>query len=1417
MPSNPNSNGDSVSLLEQAVRAQVEKQRPVSATPTPDKFQAPATVPLLSRSQRKLIDVPVDEAHQGLQSGELVIDPQSTYQVIDPDTSESKQVVGNELDHAIQKGYTFDHPDLADHRKQLADQQELRDDMSDRPWGVGTMSALDDVAFGIPRHLMSPEMQERFDVGKEENPWASGIGSAVGIGAGILAGSEAVGAGTEGLGALASKFIPGAEKLGSLASGVGRGVEAGFSGPARPAGTLANIASKAVTTAAKYGTENVLYELPRAATEAAFGDPEKAGEQLAMAGVIGGGIGALVGGPGTGISKLVRGINERITSKVESAAQRTMDAADAKASTIGDVGTSLHSETSVKNVSNDFTNSKTEFAQDQNKSEKKVYDGFSDVTEQHFPTVDQKAPPDIQSKQYAEAAQDLRSKARSEILEDDAIRGVGIPVDNVKNTVAGIGRDVHQRPWNGRRSSFGRDIGENPFGSERPSDANVASSSTNEGEKFQGTIPEGSETPQSEINSEHGLVDDDMVKGELNTHEAPGRQGDMEFFENQMAPGSKSRAADDERARKLGEEFGLSLPNGTPSSLTDKGVSDQKLVSENVIKEFRDKHDDALDKIANRGILREDRPSMAIYDSLEPELGSRKTNMDVDQMSKSQKAKHDSLTGDATSLHSETSVRSQRYDDLERKAAIERKTPFSSRHDGPYRNWLESLQPEQRLAAVEYTGPTFDRLKSVEERLSQIKKFTTEMPEPKITNVPEKAELDLVTPPDRQRMAEDQRVRRQRQIDEHKARIAKMPAQPKITPQGKVQMVIPVSDVQHYAEELGAKSDQMYNDLFGTSWEKHGELMDQVNKDIVDKTESKFLEQLDAATAERHARFDSVRAKLDDNIQAERVADESVTAPNDTYDSQIPTRSEWEATEAKRPKSMEPNEFRDLQSKSRKGTATAEELARYKNYLNVEMMDRKFPKGDYKQPHDLEQLEKKIESDRQFDQHVNRVQKMRNRAKVAFENINDEAFSKHDADFQDHVSDAKRSDAPDEWIHDQQKLYDMTKKHLQESGLDQTTVDRIMNGFIKARKDSMFELEQHAQELSDNLENELKVKQPVAAATSPSRLSNVARMSRSASVADMLADQKAKQADNAVNAAKLAHDVHDVIHVAMGHAWYPAMKHGFKAAIKRMTRYAAEDRAGMKLTNDQVKLVHPKGMLGFVDGMTMLAIKAMDSNFMNSRLSNDARRFSVNELSRSQDPRQSAMEIGERMQLASQNMGDSSPLSKTIQLDAPNIANAHDQVIKRVINTLASKAPKKSIDPVDGDQLPTRKDSERYMKWVGAAFEPQMMNQKIKRGTVTPEDVKAFSTLWPNAWNTIVENMVQGKQPKTSAEKHSWSIVAGQPRAIAQRRRTVESVMQWGGSGQTGASQGTVGSGSASSPSRAPVQSTLADRLQQKR
>lgn len=207
-------------------------------------------------------------------------------------------------------------------RPETAAERDVREYVDENKGLSGTAKVFfrglaDEAAFGvldpILDHNADPLERAKWEGLKKENTAANIVGRGLGFGASLLYGGEFA-KGAEVAGHVAERAVlGGAERAASsetyraLAGAVeSRMMSAGV--PAAEAAAAApGFARKLTANAAKYGAESVAFVAPKAATEAALGDPEQAGETIVSALGAGALLGLAGGVAGAGFKQLLAG------------------------------------------------------------------------------------------------------------------------------------------------------------------------------------------------------------------------------------------------------------------------------------------------------------------------------------------------------------------------------------------------------------------------------------------------------------------------------------------------------------------------------------------------------------------------------------------------------------------------------------------------------------------------------------------------------------------------------------------------------------------------------------------------------------------------------------------------------------------------------------------------------------------------------------------------------------------------------------------------------------------------------------------------------------------------------------------------------------------------------------------------------
>lgn len=166
---------------------------------------------------------------------------------------------------------------------------------------VAGESAGNELAFGVPdvayQHLGDPEQVKEYNALNQLHRGYQVAGGVAGAAGSLLYGGELF-KGAEGLGQVAQAALAGGEDAG--------------------------IARKILAGAAKYGTEGAAISAPKALTQLAFGDTDKAGETLAY----GFGGGAALGGFASGVGPLAEKFSGQLGKSLKTLSDKTTLAND---------------------------------------------------------------------------------------------------------------------------------------------------------------------------------------------------------------------------------------------------------------------------------------------------------------------------------------------------------------------------------------------------------------------------------------------------------------------------------------------------------------------------------------------------------------------------------------------------------------------------------------------------------------------------------------------------------------------------------------------------------------------------------------------------------------------------------------------------------------------------------------------------------------------------------------------------------------------------------------------------------------------------------------------------------------------------------------------------------------------------------
>ena len=276
---------------------------PGDVAPVAPEPAAPQLAPRQIASAPKLFDPKTgqelhltdDQARQAVMSGAATVRKDMPVNLVGPDGKPAGSVVGSQaLADAMSRGLRLEN----DKENRTGNFVQKNEGLSGA-LTVGAGKAVSEAAFGVPeliaQHIAPKEDVENWEALKEAHPVASGVGSAVGMGASM---------------ALGGGLFKGAEAA-------GRGAEALVTG-GRAASDL-GMGAKALGSAARLATEGAVISSPTVITEAALGDPREAAEHL-MAGLGGG---AVLGAVGSVAGGALKGLGKLAADAVEKAGVET--------------------------------------------------------------------------------------------------------------------------------------------------------------------------------------------------------------------------------------------------------------------------------------------------------------------------------------------------------------------------------------------------------------------------------------------------------------------------------------------------------------------------------------------------------------------------------------------------------------------------------------------------------------------------------------------------------------------------------------------------------------------------------------------------------------------------------------------------------------------------------------------------------------------------------------------------------------------------------------------------------------------------------------------------------------------------------------------------------------------------------------
>lgn len=1419
------SNLTSLDLLDQAVNRMNENKRPVVSTPVIDKTAAPGTMPMISRTRREVIDVSPDVAIKGLEDGDLIADPTATYQVINPDNKQPEQLVGTELTRALQKGYAPDTDKHAEYRGELARVDQIKQEEGSAPWATFGKTAVDEALFGLPKHLMSPEQRERFEIGQDQNPWASGLGTATGLLGSLAATGGLVTAGTKAAGNVAARVAP------TLTKGI---VKASLEGAG-----IKKLGANAVKQGAKFATENAIFELPRAITEASLGDPKKAAENMLFNVGMGAAMGGLLGGLSSPLGDIRNAIRNRLGStpaKVDDGLKNFHEFEDA--STGGaDIG-----------LSDDFV-------------------------KKEYPSVDHSAPPDVQAKQYEEVVDALRARTKESFLKHDATHpGDGVPLNEVKFSVS----DLPEIPSS---ANVPHDMGkmETKLEAERKFDEQVARA-----QKGPPVNRDPSAAPPVDVSvSPSSMIDEnpDFVSSEIPT--AP-KQSFSEWKQQRI-----------EDYESLGRE----LPSNSQLKKDYAKELDDELVKNSSVNDDVEAKHGTLAEDEGESFHRVDTPPPPTQDQLTMAKDTFKPQyrfeQDIVRYEKEMAPVQRSMANDLKrreKLNAELGA----LDPIGQNNFANPDLPFSATSSKPF---LEPKWPSAREQFIH--SPSFkssrmrEGLSDLENNVQKMIDKHQSMGPVDISDVPapgfkkatgsrkellegkEPSDLPMATskgdkktksPASDQEPDYKRRIRERREaalnasktsnspvLEEYKQKIQDLPVATRVTPEGKINQVVPVADVADIAHDMGKRSDMIFQALFG---------FDEYFKGVaktpdLDRTIMKHVDDLVKHMKQRG--FDDVDIRLESDRLAERVEKMRTKFKNDAdlinsdleqHVDQIKQRyqspSEWKVdpNNFSKEAEFELENIKALAEKIRNKTATTSETEQFQKMMDLRFGAQKFP-GTAKLPKEAQDISFRqmgtggkpmmYEQDmqtkltgRRMDEELESIapnQSLETGMPLGEFDDLEAALSGQLQDISSVGPMGTQRVARDPNVVVQQlginellkikgafdtasKLAEMSAdlRKSVSSRIDDETIEQVVQNQKKSegaerlrRRSSMAARDQ---EYMNKTGEDPQLLDNMGIAYVDTQIPGAPSQG-----AESLRNIKKNIPDYATEAIKFSIApklyVSNKIKDAVLEAASPAMNNKF---IYDATGYQPKSPEEARRILKQWGITPSMNFVALMSGQMHGFVN--NDSFVRKAVTTIPQQFHDGS---DPDPRQAAVTAGERMINAAQNF-ESSPVSQKFSDTAPNVTKEFDSHLKKNVSILASKAPKTFHDPVDGDRLPTRAEAETYLKWINVAFDPRSIKKKVTDGTLTRDEIEAMQTMWPEAWNVLIAKTVMGEPPKDPTERYTWALMTGQQRTVKHTQSVIGNVMGWGQEKQ-GVDKGP--NKTRTRNSTIPSQQTLSDRLGQ--
>lgn len=259
-----------------------------------NKPQSGPTATVIRASDKQEVRIPLEQLPNAIASGSFTLDHNKEYNMVDG-SGQAWSVPGSSVRQALMQGYSLETPKQTAVREYLKENDGIKGTLK-----VGLSQFADETLMGIPELIYertgNPDDVAKWEALKKEHAYANAVGGIAGFAANLAA--------LKGLGATAKIGAAGVATEEAMAK-AGAGILSErlmASGAGKAAAETASkfLTNKTAQAAANMGVQSMLYTAPVAVTEAMLGDPEEAGESLAIAGLTGVGLGVLgrIGGKG---------------------------------------------------------------------------------------------------------------------------------------------------------------------------------------------------------------------------------------------------------------------------------------------------------------------------------------------------------------------------------------------------------------------------------------------------------------------------------------------------------------------------------------------------------------------------------------------------------------------------------------------------------------------------------------------------------------------------------------------------------------------------------------------------------------------------------------------------------------------------------------------------------------------------------------------------------------------------------------------------------------------------------------------------------------------------------------------------------------------------------------------------------------